>query len=327
MAERENPLDIDYSLRIGTSLYHVLGKRRKGRKTKYDYYVMDDKLVRSKSNRKSSRPRYIVDDPDNEKKKPPRVHSASPKRTQVDAEEMKKILDETMDAEREKIVVALRAAVAEENEAAYQANRDKDRPSTDLIKRTVREALNAQKESSTSLEVLEERLVQTIEREFQKDKERSRKEEEERIKRLFAEQKQALTDALNEQQLKATATSLGSIKEMVAEALHLQKEQEKSVSHRDIQELENRLTDTIQKMANPFKGIKLTNDLDLPVLSSDALERLRKKEDETKHDSDHTDNRSSTKQRQASANSPTQEKSTVSHKRDKNPELDEFSTN
>lgn len=311
MAGRESPLDIAYSLRIGTSIYHVLGKRRKGRKTQYDYYVMEDKFIRSKSNRKSSRPRYIVDEP-NEKKKPPR------KRTALDAKEMKKILDEVMDAEREKIVASLRAAVAEENQAAYEANRDKDRTSTDLIKRTVREALNIQKESLASIE---EKFVQTIGQEIQKDKDKSRKEEDKRMKELFAEQNQALIDTLNQNQQKTTAASLERIKTVIAETIQAQKEQDKPVSHQDLQNLEAKLIEIIHQMAPKYKSIKLFDDINLHVSSSDLPEPTTKKQYKTKDNMEHTGNRSSIKQKQPSIHS-TEEQSPESHNRDKHPELD-----
>jgi hypothetical protein len=278
MAERENPLDIDYSLRIGTSIYHVLGKRRKSRGSQYDYYVMDEKLIRSKSNKQPTRPRYIVDEPDRNAKEPP-------KSTPVDVEEIKHALVETMEAEREKILASLRATVVEENEAAAQANQKREMQSADLIRRTIRETLSAQKD------------------------------EERRLKELFDEQKQTMSAILEQQQEQAKTTSADRIEAAVIKALESQQnQQQQSVSKEDIQELENKLSRKIQEMVDGYKKIKIYNDLDIRAFPYNEFKQMQQ-EQKSKTDAESSNNRSSTKTKQAPADTSTQDQSEISHKR------------
>jgi hypothetical protein len=269
MTERENPLDIDYSLRIGTSVYHVLGKRRKSQRSKYDYYVVDEKLIRSESNKKPKRPRYIVDEPNRKVKEPSRVLSP-PKSAPMDIEEIKHTLEE-----------------------------------------------------------LEERFIRTMKEELQKarleaettqqEREKAQRAQEKRLKELFDEQKQTLSAILEQQQEQIKTTAADRIEAAVIKALESQQnQQQQAVSKEDIQGLENKLSGKIQEMVDGYKKIKIYNDLDIRALPYSDLNvrKQMQQRQESKTDAESSENRSSTKTKQAPADIFTQDQSEFSHKRD-----------
>ena len=149
MTERSNPLDISYSLRIGTTVYHVLGKRRKSRRNKYDYYVVDEKLIRSKSSKKSTRPRYVVDEPSGKGKKVPRV-SSPPKTASVDTEEIKHALVETMEELEEKLVQTIKQELEKVRLEAVSTQGEKKQAQRDEEKR-FKELFTEQKETLSAI--------------------------------------------------------------------------------------------------------------------------------------------------------------------------------
>ena len=114
-----------------------------------------------------------------------------------------------MESEQEKVVATLHTTVVEENQAAAQASWKSEKQSIDLIRRTIRETLSsAQDDSTKTMEQLEERLVQTIQQELEKarseaertERERKKAQKEEiRLKKMFDEQKNTLTNMLEEQ--------------------------------------------------------------------------------------------------------------------------------
>ena len=158
--EDESPLDISYSLRIGTSVYHVLGKRRKSRRNKYDYYVVDEKFIRSKSNKRAIRPRYIVDQPSRKPEKKP--HDPSPATAAPMAtEEIKHALSETMDDLEERLVQTIKQELGKVRLEAVSTQKERETARRDEEKR-LKELFDEQKETmSTILKQQEEQTKAT----------------------------------------------------------------------------------------------------------------------------------------------------------------------
>ena len=94
------------------------------------------------------------------------------------------------------------------------------------------------------------------------------------------------------------------------------------MSKKDIEELENKLTEKIQELVNSDKNIKIYNDLDIRALAYTKLTNRKQMQltQESKTDDESTDNDSSTKTKQAPTDDSTPDQPELSHKRDE--ELD-----
>ncbi|CAF3000580.1 unnamed protein product [Rotaria sp. Silwood2] len=190
----------------------------------------------------------------------------------------------------------------------------------DLIQRTVKETLITQNESSTTLEQIEQKLVQTIEREIQKvqskmgttrnDEPNEKRDNDEKLSCFLDAQKQVLTDALNRLQQQAMPSSLDLIKQVVAETLNRQREQLQPISRQDIERLERNLTETIQRELK--QSTEIDDDIDTPVQPQDIHKRKTEKRNGPKNDNEDTLNRLFTEQRQALRETLAQHQSTVS---------------
>ncbi len=219
--------------------------------------------------------------------------------------------------------------LVEENEATAHANQKREKRSDDLIRQTIRETLSAQNDSTKAMEELEERLVQTIKQELQnarletdttrEEREKAQRDEEKRLRELFDEQKRTLSAILKQQQEQAKTTSADHIEAAVIKALESQQnKQQQAVSKDDIQELENKLSGKIQDLVDGYKKIKIYNDLDIRALPYSDLNEHKQMQQrqKSKTDAESSNNRSSTKSKQTSADTFTQDHIEISHKRD-----------
>ena len=252
---RRNPLDIDYSLKIGTSVYHVLGKRHGRRRGEFDYYVMDDVLIRSQPRGSSQRPRYIVDEPRRKKNR----HSPSPKASQLDIGEIKQALVETMENERKRILEEFRAELKGQFKIATEADNERHQSSNNLIQDSLRKARDAQNESTTTaINDLNTELVSVTEelKEFRSDSKKAQK----RLDQLFTEQQKALS-AAGKPSHDSTSAPIARIESAVTKALQSQRDQNTAIEQ-DIKTLNDKLEDMMEQMKNQYSNIKIANDLD-----------------------------------------------------------------
>lgn len=204
MAKRENPLDIDYSLRIGTSVYHVLGKRRKSRQTKYDYYVVDEKLIRSKSNKNPTRPRYFVDEQGKKVKKPTRVPSP-PKPAPVNIEDIKHAVVETMEELEERLVQTLKQELEKVRLEAETTQKDRKTAQRDEEKR-LEKLFDDQKQTLSTILKQHEEQVKTT----------SASRIEAAVTKAFESQQNQQQPAVSKEDLQELENKLsGKIQEMV----------------------------------------------------------------------------------------------------------------
>ena len=204
MAEDENPLDISYSLRIGTSVYHVLGERRRSRRNEYDYYVVDDKLIRSKSNKKSTRPRYIVDKPSSKVKKEPRA-SSPPERVPVETEEIKHALVETMEELEERLVRTIRQELEKVRLEAISTQTEREKARRDEGKR-LKELFDEQNKT----------LSATLEQQQEQARTTSTSSVDAAIAKALEMQQNQQQQLVNKEDLQELETKLtGKIQEMV----------------------------------------------------------------------------------------------------------------
>ena len=259
---RKNPLDIDYSLKIGTSVYHVLGKRRGQRRGELDYYVMDDTLIRSNPKGTSRRPRYIVDEPRPKKKIPP-----PPPTPKLNIKDIRQALAEIMEEERQKIV----AAIAKENDSVAKANEERHRSMVDSIEKEM-------KETPIAIQNLKKKLVGIIEQEFEKISSQSENLRDD-LKKARGDERKQLTELLNEQkveflaeilqQQKAATESINSIKSEVTGALRKQQGQQTQVDN-NIKAVNEKLEEISKQIANQYANIRIANDLDAEIDGSQS---------------------------------------------------------
>ncbi|CAF1378631.1 unnamed protein product [Didymodactylos carnosus] len=142
----------------------------------------------------------------------------------------------------------------------------------------------------------------------QTDETNAKKENDEKLNRLLAEQRQVLTDALNRQQQQSATSSLDLIKQTVTETLDSQQQQE--LSPQAIERLERSLIQTIQQGVQ--RTTQKTDDTDAVTRLQDTLERTIKKQEEMKKDNGDTLNRLFAEQRQALMATLAQQPSTLS---------------
>ena len=257
---RRNPLDIDYSLKIGTSVYHVLGKRHGRRRGEFDYYVMDDVLIRSQPRGSSQRPRYIVDEPRRKKNR----HSPSPKASQLDIGEIKQALVETMENERKRILDEFCAELKGQFKKATEADNERHQSSNNLIQDSLSKARDAQNESTTTaINDLKAKLVTSVKKEldeFRSDLKTAQENEQTRLGQLFSEQRQALS-AAGKPSHDSTSAPIARIESAVTKALQSQRDQNTAIEQ-DIKTLNDKLEDMMEQMKNQYSNIKIANDLD-----------------------------------------------------------------
>ena len=132
------------------------------------------KLIRSKSKTKSTRPRYIVDEPSSKGKKKPCV-SVPSKMAPLDTEEIKHALVETMETLEEKLVQTIkqefekvRLEVVLTQEEGEQARRDEQKQFKELFdehKETLSAVLEQQQEQAktTSASRIEAAIIKALE--------------------------------------------------------------------------------------------------------------------------------------------------------------------
>lgn len=246
-------LDINYSLKIGTSIYHVMGKRKGDRKGNYDYYVLDDKLVQTRAPKQRSSKTIKVHTRADEAGQTSMLDDKPD--VQFDSTQLQEALAEQMRRERDEYLAELKAerkSMEETFERTAESLAQQRQELLDLIEENRRLAEENKKKPSTS------DVIQKLTEEITK----THKLSADKVEEL----KQALTEAIETTVTEAQkkSTSLDDIEKTVINAMTSEK-----VTNHQIEELKKTVEKTIKEEVEKQKSVKIANHIDADAKDSE----------------------------------------------------------